>query len=328
MFSTCVLVVDDDLHTAKQFAELVKKLTNLDAIATDSPDEAIDIIRCNDVGVALLDQKMPEKDGTELFKELETINPSLKAIMLTGEAETSEVGKAIALGYSDYLEKSRIEELAAKVLHYYTDYKISTSDRRVVATSKLIARSPRQYIVFGSRLEYRLVRLIVLDDEYIPDSAWETVMHLNAGQHETYEESFGYHKEVVIEDQAKKSLAANASFSVPFVQESMAKLEQIISTELSSKVTERVVAVRKRQCTSSLPAEPVNPMEVYVKSRHLQRARVYTRVVATVSVTCDRCMTQSSTMITVLWETNKYATRHDDYLSDGTRRTIDTGIIL
>jgi len=328
MFATCVLVVDDDLHTAKQFAELVERRTNLVAIATDSPDEAINITRCNDVGVALLDQKMPEKVGTELFKELKKINPSLKAIMLTGEAETSEVGNAITLGYSDYLEKNRIEELATKVLRYYTEYKISISDQLVSAPSRLIARSPRQYIMFGPRLEYRLISLSILPDDYALDSSWETVMQLNAGQSETYEEIIGYHGEVTIEEQAKKSLAADVNFNLPFVQKSAAKLEQTISSELRGRVANRVEMVRKIQRTYTLPAEPVNPAEVYVKSRHLQRARVYTRVVATVALKCERCMTQSVTSITALWDTNKYATRHDDYLSDGTRRTIDTGIHL
>ena len=103
-----LLVVDDNLQAALEFARLVTVRARIKAVATDDPDEAIEIIRAHPIKVALLDQRMPRKDGTELFLELKQVDPLLKGIMLTGEADAEEVGRALNFGFSDYIHKSDI----------------------------------------------------------------------------------------------------------------------------------------------------------------------------------------------------------------------------
>ena len=71
-----VLVVDDSLQAALEFARLVRVKAKLESIATDDPDEAIEIVKSNSIKVALLDQRMPKKNGTELFLELKQIDES------------------------------------------------------------------------------------------------------------------------------------------------------------------------------------------------------------------------------------------------------------
>ncbi|MFK2724759.1 response regulator [Bacteroides fragilis] len=72
----------------------------------------------------VLDQVMPGKKGTDLYKEIKNINPSIKAIMLTGEASSDEVGLAMRLGFSNYLNKGEILKLPEIVLSLYIQYEI------------------------------------------------------------------------------------------------------------------------------------------------------------------------------------------------------------
>lgn len=94
-----ILVVDDNLQAAKEVARLINLQTRLEAVATDDPEEAVTILKENPIKVALLDQRMPKKDGTALFKDLRRVDSSVRAIMLTGEADANEVGDALNLGF-------------------------------------------------------------------------------------------------------------------------------------------------------------------------------------------------------------------------------------
>lgn len=85
-----VLVVDDNISAAKDFARLIRIKTKLETLAVDNPDLAIEKIKAEPIKVVVLDQKMPEKTGTALFEDIKRINPNIKAIMLSGEAEPQE----------------------------------------------------------------------------------------------------------------------------------------------------------------------------------------------------------------------------------------------
>src|SRR5215218_6116056 len=97
-----VLVVDDVAGAAEQYARLIRLGTQLNSIGVDDPNKAIEIVKSNPVCVAVLDQRMPGKSGTELFEEIKEIDASIKAIMLTGEADANEVAQAFRLGYDDH----------------------------------------------------------------------------------------------------------------------------------------------------------------------------------------------------------------------------------
>lgn len=100
-----LLFVDDDLETVKEIAEAVSTFTKLRAYTCSSKGEALEAVGKYPIAVAVLDQKMPESTGTKLYEELLKINPKLRAIMLSGEANESEIGDAMALHFSRYLHK-------------------------------------------------------------------------------------------------------------------------------------------------------------------------------------------------------------------------------
>lgn len=69
-----------------------------DVFTTTCPTEFIDHIRHNEVDVVVSDQRMPEKLGVELLKEVKEISPNTVRILLTGYADLNAVVNSINEG--------------------------------------------------------------------------------------------------------------------------------------------------------------------------------------------------------------------------------------
>lgn len=79
-----LLFVDDDKDAAREYAELVESFTRLRPLVCSTQDEAIEAVKNNQIAVAVLDQRMPEVEGTDLYRALRAVSPRLRAIMLSG----------------------------------------------------------------------------------------------------------------------------------------------------------------------------------------------------------------------------------------------------
>lgn len=98
-FAYEILVVDDILEAAQDYARLINTKTGLKVIPTSDPDEAVRIVQHNDIKVLVLDQKMPIITGTELLKKLRLYTKA-RALMLTGEADIEDLGNAINMNFA------------------------------------------------------------------------------------------------------------------------------------------------------------------------------------------------------------------------------------
>lgn len=104
MSSGKVLVVDDELevqHFLRDFLslrgyEVVLASTGLDALAAlegEKPD------------LVLLDVAMPVMDGLETLNRIVAVDPVVRVIMITANADISLTSKLLALGAVDYIPK-------------------------------------------------------------------------------------------------------------------------------------------------------------------------------------------------------------------------------
>ncbi len=101
---------------------------------------------------------MPGKKGTDLYKEIKNINPSIKAIMLTGEASSDEVGLAMRLGFSNYLNKGEILKLPEIVLSLYIQYEIDILKKYSLEKSVLLYRDWKQLF----SIKYLLINVFTI----------------------------------------------------------------------------------------------------------------------------------------------------------------------
>ena len=101
-----VIVIDDNPDFAQSAAELIQAKYGLNCISLSGKNDVLTTLQHNIIKVVVIDQVMPEIKGTELFQEIKKVSSKTKAIMLTGEATSEELGKAMNIGFSSYLNKN------------------------------------------------------------------------------------------------------------------------------------------------------------------------------------------------------------------------------
>jgi DNA-binding NtrC family response regulator len=80
-----ILIIDDDKAILHVFTRIFRSKGYLVTVAAKGKD-AIEKISNNHYDVALIDLRLPDMEGTELFPLIQKVSPKTLKIMLTGKA--------------------------------------------------------------------------------------------------------------------------------------------------------------------------------------------------------------------------------------------------
>jgi DNA-binding response OmpR family regulator len=97
-----IMVLDDD----EQIRQSLKKLLQAEGyevIAAAEGAEALDELGRNKIDLLLLDLNLPNKSGWDIYERVNSNNPLLPIIIITGRAKQSEL--AVAAGVGALMEK-------------------------------------------------------------------------------------------------------------------------------------------------------------------------------------------------------------------------------
>ncbi|HEX4334014.1 MAG TPA: sigma-54 dependent transcriptional regulator [Usitatibacter sp.] len=112
-----VLIVDDDTNTREALAALASHEGFTVATAGTLEEGRIQLVRQRP-DVVLMDLKLPDGSGMDLFRDLEDRN-NIETILITGHASVESAIEALRLGASDYLTKpvnlQRLKAVLARV---------------------------------------------------------------------------------------------------------------------------------------------------------------------------------------------------------------------
>lgn len=109
-----LLIVDDDEAIRRSLAISFRKKFQILEAATGN--EALEAVRETPIDIVLLDQRLPDADGTEVLREIKKLSPQVPVIMLTAYGTVKSSVKAMKLGAFDYIEKPYdIEEVKLTV---------------------------------------------------------------------------------------------------------------------------------------------------------------------------------------------------------------------
>jgi DNA-binding NtrC family response regulator len=144
-----ILVVDDDAPTREALATGLKKLghdLHLAATGTDALEE----VRRHPVDLAIIDLKLPDMSGTELFGALRILRPEAISIMISGRATVDEAVSALKRGIYDFITKDfRMGELRKVVSKALETQKLLVENERLRQalqdrgpTGRIIGRAP------------------------------------------------------------------------------------------------------------------------------------------------------------------------------------------
>lgn len=107
--------IDDEQRILRSMKLLFRKTH--DVFITTDPDEYIDYIKNNHVHVAVSDQRMPDRVGVDILREIKDISPSTMRILLTGYADLNAIIGSINDGeiYRYLTKPCKSEELQTVV---------------------------------------------------------------------------------------------------------------------------------------------------------------------------------------------------------------------
>ena len=144
-----ILVVDDDAPTREALATGLKKLGHEIHLAGTGAT-ALDEVRRHPVDLAIIDLKLPDMEGTELFGALRILRPEAIAIMISGAATVDEAVSALKRGIYDFITKDfRMGDLRKVVSKALETQKLLVENQRLREalqdrgpTGRIIGRGP------------------------------------------------------------------------------------------------------------------------------------------------------------------------------------------
>jgi two-component system, chemotaxis family, chemotaxis protein CheY len=111
-----VLVADDSGVMRKIISRSLNAVGVTDIVEATDGQDAIQKFTEDTFDMILTDWNMPNKSGLELTAEIRALGSSVPIIMITTEAQKSQVIAAIQAGVNDYLTKPfEAEDLRAKL---------------------------------------------------------------------------------------------------------------------------------------------------------------------------------------------------------------------
>lgn len=99
-----ILIMDDEPALRNIVYNILKPLGHQMFTAEDGK-QAIEIAHKEIPDLAMLDMRVPDMDGLEVLAELKKINPSIRAIMLSGFGDVDTAVGALKQGAFDYISK-------------------------------------------------------------------------------------------------------------------------------------------------------------------------------------------------------------------------------
>jgi nitrogen regulation protein NR(I) len=114
-----ILIVDDDITLCHFLTKALSQM-GYQVILCHSGRDALDVVRKQEIDLILLDNKLPDRNGLEILKEVKRDHPKVSVIIMTAFGTTETAIEAMKVGAFDYIlkpfELDEISEFVAKGL--------------------------------------------------------------------------------------------------------------------------------------------------------------------------------------------------------------------
>lgn len=151
-----ILIVDDDRYVRETFEQLLSALGFVAASASGGP-EALDLLSKARFTFLLTDMRMPDMDGMELIRKVNTEFPDMDIIAMTGYSEGYRYVDVINAGASDFVKKPfEFGELEAKIRRIINERSLRGELERLSITDSLTGLYNQRH--FYDRLKEEIIR--------------------------------------------------------------------------------------------------------------------------------------------------------------------------
>jgi DNA-binding NtrC family response regulator len=139
------LVVDDEVFVRELLEEYFGRL-GYEVTTAQSGDAGLAALQAGRFGVALVDLKMPGKDGIETLREIRRLDPHCLIVIMTGYPTIDSSIEALRCGAFDYIIKPfKLGELREVVERAAKEYRLKMEIDGIQSRMKTVEGQLRQY---------------------------------------------------------------------------------------------------------------------------------------------------------------------------------------
>src|SRR3954471_2432004 len=150
-----ILVIDDEAGIRFTICEVLQS-PDLRVLAAENAEQGLRLTREESPDLVLLDIRLGNKSGLDLFHELRAIDPKLLVVFITGHGTAETAIEAMKLGAFDYLVKPldltelhHIVEQALKISHLiHVPAAVDSATQLSDASDRLIGSGPSMQSLF------------------------------------------------------------------------------------------------------------------------------------------------------------------------------------
>ncbi len=172
-----VLLIDDDIDLQDTIKTLLLN-ENYEVFACSSGQEARTLMQQHRFAALLIDIYLPDVDGLEFIKSLQSDEFDTPAVVITGSSDIEKAQKAIRIGVFDYLVKpiknrQLLQVVSNAVMHYFLQQERKNLEKQKQLYQKhleeLVAQKVEELkeseIKYKNLVEQSLVGVFVLQDD-------------------------------------------------------------------------------------------------------------------------------------------------------------------
>jgi len=104
MANKSILIVDDEPIVRESIRDWLKD-AGYQVATAESGEEALKMMETQEFSVLVLDVRLPGKTGIQILREVKTLKPQIKSIVITAYPSAELAVEAMKLGAVDYLIK-------------------------------------------------------------------------------------------------------------------------------------------------------------------------------------------------------------------------------
>ena len=152
----CILVIEDQEDLAELYESSLKR-AGYNVRNAYTGEEGIAEFQANGADVILLDMTLPEMHGTQVLREIRSINASVPIIVASAESSEQLREQCERLGVQDYLEKPLNYDAMLTAVQLALD---SPPEEAEVITLRLPSRIVQQLTAIDANLERAITQLV------------------------------------------------------------------------------------------------------------------------------------------------------------------------
>lgn len=100
-----LLIVDDEPDMLKLLSMIIREKTQHEAVTTNNPLEALDLVKRGGFDLVIADLKMPGLDGMELLDAIRRVDEDIPVIIITAYGTVESALETMHKGGFDFITK-------------------------------------------------------------------------------------------------------------------------------------------------------------------------------------------------------------------------------